>query len=222
MTTVLRSTVVETGPTPPLTAAQLLGGYALGVFPMAQAAASPRLNWFDPPYRGILPVGSVHASRSLRRSLRGGGWTATTRPDFDSIVAHCADRPETWINATLARTYAELHALGHAHALAVEHDGKLAGGIFGVTLGGAFFGESMFSKRTDGSKMALVWLSRHIADCGFVLFDTQYLTRHLASMGGQEITRTSYRRRLSQALTHEADFHARPLRDAEGLLAAME
>lgn len=204
-----------------LTPAMLLSGYASGVFPMAYSARDPQLYWFDPPRRGILPVGGVHASRSLVRSLARGGWSADLRPDFDAIVAACATRPETWINAPLRRLYADLHALGHAHALAVHQNGTLAGGIFGVTLGGAFFGESMFSTRTNGSKMALVWISDHLARCGFTLFDTQYLTPHLASMGGREISRSDYQARLGRALRRRADFHAQPLRTAEALLAAL-
>ena len=204
-----------------LTAALLLRGYANGVFPMAYSADDPQLYWFDPPRRGILPVGGVHASHSLLRSLARGGWSADARPDFDVIVEACADRPETWINAPLRDLYAELHELGHAHALAVMQEGRLAGGIFGVTLGGAFFGESMFSTRTNGSKMALVWISDHLARCGFTLFDTQYLTPHLASMGGREISRLDYQSRLGRALRRAADFHAQPLRSAEALLALL-
>lgn len=204
-----------------LTGAMLLRGYANGVFPMAYAADDPQLYWFDPPRRGILPVGGVHASRSLRRSLARDDWTADATPDFDAIVAACADRAETWINAPLRRLYRDLHAAGHAQALAVACNGKLAGGIFGITLGSAFFGESMFSARTNGSKMALVWISDHLARCGFRLFDTQYLTPHLASMGGIEISRRQYRARLAEALAQPADFHAQSLRSAECLLASL-
>jgi len=204
-----------------LTAAMLLKGYANGVFPMAHAADDPQLYWFDPPWRGILPVGGVHASRSLIRSLARGGWTADASPDFDAIVMACADRAETWINTPLRQLYRDLHAAGHAHALAVSQDGQLAGGIFGVTLAGAFFGESMFSTRRNGSKMALVWISDHLARCGFTLFDTQYLTPHLATMGGIEISRKQYRARLAQALAQTADFHTRPLRSAEALVESL-
>ena len=202
-----------------LNTAQLLTGYAQGVFPMAVSAGDHRLHWFDPPLRGVLPVGGVHASRSLRRSLARGGWHAEIARDFDAIVGHCANRPETWINAPLRQLYRELHAMGHAHALAVYHEGALAGGIFGVTLGGAFFGESMFSARRDGSKMALVWTSDHLARCGFVLFDTQYLTPHLASMGGYEIPRSLYHRQLADAITIDADLRAYPLSSASALAA---
>lgn len=205
-----------------LSAEHLLTGYANGIFPMAQSADDPQLQWFNPPRRGVLPVGGVHASRSLRRNLRRGGWRAETCGDFGEIVAACADRDVTWISDTLAGLYAQLHATGHAHALAVLHEDRLAGGVFGVTLGSAFFGESMFSRRTDGSKMALVWLSRHLADCGFTLFDTQFLTPHLASLGGIEITREAYQRQLRRALTRGADFNARAVRDAEDLLSALD
>lgn len=198
---------------------QLLAGYAQGIFPMARAADDQRLYWFNPPFRGVLPVGGVHMSRSLRRSLSRGGWTADPRPDFLHIVRHCANRPETWINGPLLQLYQQLHDCNHAEALAVYENGALAGGIFGVTLGGAFFGESMFSTRTNGSKMALLWLSDHLARCGFTLFDTQYLTPHLASMGGVEITRDDYRARLARALRQPADYHALPLRSAAELSA---
>lgn len=197
-----------------LTPAQLLEGYARGVFPMAESADDPRLYWFDPPMRGILPVGGVHASRSLLRDLRGGGWSADLDAGFDRVVAACAARRETWINAALATLYRRLHDTGHAHAITVRYDGQFAGGIFGVTLAGAFFGESMVSARTNGSKMALLWASSHLARCGFQLFDTQFLTPHLARMGGREITRSDYHRSLATALRVRADFRAAPLPDA--------
>ena len=206
---------------PHLTPAQLLRGYANGIFPMAASADDPRLSWYDPPRRGILPVGGVRASRSLIRSLRRGGWAADAAPDFDAIVGHCAARDETWINAPLRALYADLHRAGHAEALAVHQDGALAGGLFGVTLGGAFFGESMFSTRTDGSKMALLWLSDHLRRCGFTLIDTQFLTPHLARMGGIEIPRAAYRLRLAAALKRRADFRAYPLLPASALSSAV-
>lgn len=184
---------------------------------MAESAGDPRLYWFDPPHRGILPVGGVHAARSLTRDLRRGGWSAHLDADFDAVVAACAARDETWINAPLRRLYADLHAAGHAAALEVRHDGAFAGAIFGVTLGAAFFGESMVSARTNGSRMALIWLSSHLARCGFTLFDTQFLTPHLASMGGVEIPRADYLKRLSRALNAQADIHGAPLPSADQL-----
>lgn len=200
-----------------LTPAQLLQGYARGVFPMADSADDPRLFWHDPPRRGIVPVGGVHASRSLLRDLRRVGWSAHLDGDFDAVVAACARRDTTWINEPLARLYHQLHKAGHAHALTVRHDGDFAGGIFGVTLGAAFFGESMVSARTNGSKMALLWLSDHLARCGFTLFDTQFLTPHLARMGGREISRDDYHRRLFHALRQPADVLSWPLPTADQL-----
>lgn len=200
-----------------LTPAELLAGYANGIFPMAGSAGDPGLSWFNPPRRGILPVGGVHASRSLLRELARGGWTADAAPGFDAIVDHCANRPETWINAPLRALYAALHEAGHAHALAVYKGGVLAGGLFGVSLGGAFFGESMFSTQSSGSRMALLWLSDHLHRCGFTLLDTQYRSAHLASMGGLEIPRPVYQAKLAEALQLTARFDARPLQDAAGL-----
>ncbi|MDB6177981.1 leucyl/phenylalanyl-tRNA--protein transferase [Paracoccus sp. Z330] len=200
-----------------LTAAQLLRGYARGVFPMAESAGDPRLYWFDPPMRGILPIGGVHASRSLLRDLRKGPWSARIDGDFGATVAACANRDETWINEPLTDLYHQLHEQGHAHALDIYQDGVFAGGIFGVTLGAAFFGESMMSARKNGSKMALLWLSNHLARCGYQLFDTQFLTPHLARMGGIEITRMQYLRRLDAAITVRADFTAHGLPDNDQL-----
>lgn len=204
-----------------LTPAQLLTGYARGVFPMAESADDDRLYWFDPPMRGVLPVGGVHAARSLRRDLRRGGWSAHLDGDFDAVVAACADRETTWINAPLAALYHQLHRAGHAHAIEIRREGRFAGGLFGVTLGAAFFGESMMSAQENGSRMALLWTSAHLRRCGFTLFDTQFLTPHLARMGGIEIPRASYRSRLASALRRKADFTAQPLLSAEALLETL-
>lgn len=200
-----------------LTPAQLLTGYARGVFPMAESADDDRLYWFDPPMRGVLPVGGVHVARSLRRDLRRGGWSAHLDGDFATVVAACADRETTWINAPLADLYQALHGAGHAHAIEIRHDGQFAGGLFGVTLGRAFFGESMVSARENGSRMALWWLSAHLKRCGFTLFDTQFLTPHLARMGGIEIPRKTYHTRLTAALRRKADIRAKPLPSADAL-----
>lgn len=200
-----------------LTPAQLLSGYARGVFPMAESADDPQLYWFNPPHRGVMPVGAVHASRSLRRDLRRGDWQARLDFDFDAVVTACGNREVTWINGPLAELYRELHRLGHAHAIVTLRGDHLAGGLFGVSLNGAFFGESMVSTQTNGSKMALLWLSSHLRRCGFTLFDTQFLTPHLARMGGVEISRRDYLRQLDTALRQEADFHARPLLSADQL-----
>ncbi len=204
-----------------LTPGQLLNGYARGVFPMAESADDDRLFWFDPPMRGVVPIDKVHVSRSLRRDLRRGGWTAHLDGDFDMIVAACGNRETTWINIPLARLYSRLHATGHAHAIEIRRNGHFAGGLFGVTLGGAFFGESMVSAQVNGSKMALIWASAHLARCGFTLFDTQFLTPHLARMGAIEIPRLLYRANLSRALRRKADFRSQPLLSAERLLQDM-
>ncbi|AUH34620.1 leucyl/phenylalanyl-tRNA--protein transferase [Paracoccus tegillarcae] len=196
-----------------LSTRQLLAGYAQGIFPMAESAENPELHWFSPNFRGVLPVGGIHASRSLRRALRQGGWSARLDYDFDTVVAACADRETTWINEPLADLYRQLHQQGHAHALVTLYQGEFAGGIFGVTLGGAFFGESMVSARPDGSKMALIWLSSHLARCGFVLFDTQMTTPHLTTMGAVEISRRTYLKRLENALKRDADFQGSALPD---------
>lgn len=200
-----------------LDARTLLSGYAQGVFPMAASADDPTLHWFDPKRRGVLPIGGIHASRSLRRDLRRGGWSAHLDGDFNAIVAACAERDDTWINTPLKGLYAQLHRAGYAHAIEIRQSGEFAGGLFGITIGGAFFGESMMSARRNGSKMALIWLSSHLARCGFTLFDTQFITPHLASMGGTEITRAAYHRRLERAIQRPASFHAHPLPDAAQL-----
>lgn len=201
-----------------LTARAMIEAYAMGIFPMAASAQTSELHWFEPTQRGILPVGGVHVSRSMRRWLRHCGWQASIDQDFMGVVAGCADRDETWINAGLTQLYAELFTMGHAHSLEIRQDGALIGGVFGLSLGGAFFAESMFSRRDNASKAALIWLSAHLKRCGFVLWDTQYPNPHLASMGGQTIDRAAYRQRLAHALTLRADFTAHALPDVQALL----
>lgn len=201
-----------------VSAERLLFAYAQGVFPMAESASDPQLYWFDPPERGILPVGGVHVSRSMRRLLRRAGWHATVNRDFMSVIAGCADRPETWINAPLIGLYAELHRMGHAHSLEVWEGDALIGGTYGVSLGAAFFAESMFSRRPSASKAALIWMSHHLRACGFTLWDTQYPTSHLASMGGTAISRLDYRRRLARAVRQPVRFETTALPEAQALL----
>ncbi|PRX31960.1 leucyl/phenylalanyl-tRNA--protein transferase [Meinhardsimonia xiamenensis] len=191
-----------------LTPELMLSAYASGIFPMAEDRASAELFWVDPRRRGIIPLDGFHISRSLRRRMLKGGYEIAVNRDFTATVAACADRPETWINAELESLYAALHARGFAHSLEVWQEGRLVGGVFGIALGGAFFGESMFSRVTDASKIALAYLVDRLGRAGFTLFDTQFLTEHLASLGGIEISRAEYRRRLAEALTVEADFTA--------------
>ncbi|UXU74694.1 MULTISPECIES: leucyl/phenylalanyl-tRNA--protein transferase [unclassified Paracoccus (in: a-proteobacteria)] len=201
-----------------LTAAEMLAGYARGIFPMAESAADPNLYWFEPELRGILPIGRLHLSRSMRRFMARSHWQARLNGDFMAVVQNCADRPETWINEPLKLLYQQLHAMGHAHSIEVYDGDELVGGTFGLTLGAAFFAESMFSRRSNGSKMALFWLSQHLARCGFTLWDTQYPNPHLASLGGISLPRREYRRRLSAALRLSADITAQALPDAQALL----
>lgn len=192
----------------------LLSAYAEGIFPMAESRDSAELHWIDPRLRGVIGLDHFHISRSLRRAILRGDYSVTLDRAFTAVVDGCADRAETWINAELRDSYLDLHRLGHAHSIEVwDTGGDLIGGVYGVTLGAAFFGESMFSRRTDASKIALAWLVCHLRRCGFMLFDTQFLTRHLASLGAVEIPRAAYRKRLKAALEAQADFGATPLPD---------
>ena len=189
-----------------LTADMLLRAYALGVFPMAESREDPEVFWVDPRWRGIFPLDAFHISRSLARHIRRGGFEISVNRDFDGTLRGCADRPETWINDTIFRLYTTLHARGFAHSLEVWEDGALVGGVYGVTLGAAFFGESMFSRRPNASKVALAYLVDRLRLGGFQLFDTQFITAHLRSLGAVEIPRADYRRRLADALARPADF----------------
>ncbi|MEM9707490.1 MAG: leucyl/phenylalanyl-tRNA--protein transferase [Pseudomonadota bacterium] len=184
----------------------LLRAYSSGIFPMAERRDDPEVFWVDPRERGVLPLDGFHMSRTLSRRMRSGVFNATVNRDFETVIDACADRDETWINATLRGLYLDLHMIGHGHSLEVWRGAELVGGVYGVSLGGAFFGESMFSKATDGSKAALAWLVDHLVRRGFVLFDVQFITDHLASLGAVEISRAAYRTRLDEALGVETDF----------------
>ena len=194
-----------------ITPALLLSAYSSGLFPMSEGRDDPDIFWVDPQRRGVFPLDRFHVSRSLAKRLRRGDYSVTYNRDFQSVMEHCADRPETWINAEIFDLYGQLHRHGHAHSLEVWMDGVLAGGTYGVTLGAAFFGESMFSTRRDGSKIALAWLVAHLRKTGFMLFDTQFITPHLASLGAIEIPRGKYRTYLSQAIEQQASFTATAL-----------
>lgn len=188
-----------------LTPEVIVRAYAGGVFPMAETATDSEIHWFEPKRRGILPIEGFHVSRSLARSRRRGGFRFSCDGDFAGVVRACADRPVTWINAEIFRVFEALHGLGLAHSIEVRSpDGTLAGGVYGLALGGAFFAESMVSRVTDGSKLALAELMARLGRGGFRLVDTQYLTPHLASLGGIEIPRHQYRALLAEALEAEA------------------
>ena len=184
-----------------LTPERLLQAYAAGIFPMAEDASDPDVFWVDPRRRGVLPLAGFHISRSLRRSILSGRWRWTANKDFEGVIDGCAARETTWINRPIRSLTMALHDAGIAHSQEVWQDGELAGGIYGVALGTAFFGESMFSARRDGSKVALAVLTRRLLDSGFTLFDTQFVTPHLLTLGAEEIGRDDYRTRLAQALT---------------------
>ena len=189
-----------------LTPALLLRAYAAGVFPMAEGRDDPVIHWIDPQRRAIFPMEGFHTSRSLARHIRRIQPRVTVDSDFAGVVRACAHRPETWINDEIFAAYTALYDQGHAHSLEVWQDGALIGGIYGVVLGAAFFGESMFSAKVNGSKMALVYLMHRLRAGGFTLFDVQFLTDHLASLGAVELSRAAYRKRLAEALPTKAQF----------------
>jgi leucyl/phenylalanyl-tRNA---protein transferase len=178
----------------------LLQGYATGIFPMADSRDADELFWVEPRNRAIIPLDGFHLSRSLKRTLRSGRFSATHDRDFPGVIAACADREETWINAELERAMVALHGSGHAHSIEVWEGDDLVGGLYGVKLGRAFFGESMFSRRTDASKVALAWLVARLKVGNFSLLDCQFMTEHLASLGAISIPREAYVALLSAAL----------------------
>ena len=178
----------------------LLQGYAAGIFPMADSRDAAELFWVEPRTRAIIPLDGFHLSQSLRRTIRSGRFTVTIDRDFPAVIGACADREETWINAEIESAMQVLHASGHAHSIEIWHGSELVGGLYGVKLGRAFFGESMFSRMTDASKVALAWLVARLKVGGFVLLDCQFMTSHLASLGAVSVTRKAYVSLLSGAL----------------------
>jgi len=191
-----------------ITPTLLLRAYSAGVFPMSDGAGSDDVYWIDPKTRGVIPLNGLHISRSMRKVARRGGFEIRVNDDFRGTVSDCADREETWINETILELYVTLHRLGYAHSVEVWDAGKRIGGLYGVALGGAFFGESMFSTRPNASKLAMIWLVARLNAGGFRLLDTQFLTEHLASLGAVEINRALYHERLEAALAVRANFKA--------------
>jgi len=191
-----------------LTPEILLRAYAEGLFPMAERRGDPTLYWVSPERRGIIPLDGFHVPRRLARTVRSGLFTVTADRAFREVMKACAartpERPESWINDEILRLYTALHLGGHAHSVECWRDGKLAGGLYGVRLGSAFFGESMFSRQRDASKVALVHLVDGLKRGGFALLDTQFITAHLARFGAVEITRERYLLKLQDALNREA------------------
>jgi leucyl/phenylalanyl-tRNA--protein transferase len=178
----------------------LLHGYAMGIFPMADSRDADEVFWVEPRNRAILPLDNFHLSRSLRRTLRSNRFTVTADRAFADVVAACAERDETWINADIERAMLSLHRLGHAHSIEVWLNEELVGGLYGVSLGRAFFGESMFSRATDASKIALAWLVGRMKAGGYTLLDCQFMTGHLASLGAVSVPRDRYVALLATAL----------------------
>src|SRR3954468_3621201 len=178
----------------------LLQGYATGIFPMADSRHADELFWVEPRNRAIIPLDGFHVSRSLRRTIRAARFEVTRDRDFPSVITACADREETWINADLEQAMIALHGSGNAHSIEVWQAPDLVGGLYGVKLGRAFFGESMFSRATDASKVALAWLVARLKVGNFMLLDCQFMTEHLASLGAISISRDSYVALLSAAL----------------------
>ena len=185
----------------------LLQAYACGIFPMAETANDPTLHWYEPQKRGILPLDAFHLSRSLAKTVRSGRFDVVSDHDFDAVIEACAQsvpgREKTWINQTIRVLYRALFDRGHCHTVEVREKGKLVGGLYGVSIGGAFFGESMFHTATDASKVALVHLVARLRSAGYSLLDAQFVTTHLASFGAIEIPKRQYQTLLTQAINRQ-------------------
>jgi len=193
----------------------LLRAYACGIFPMAESADDPTLFWVEPEIRGVIPLPGFRIASRLARTVRSDAFTVTVDTAFKAVIAGCAapqaGRNDTWINKRIRDLYLGLHGIGHAHSVEVWRDGDLVGGLYGVSLGQAFFGESMFHRARDASKVALVHLVARLIAGGFELLDTQYVTEHLRSFGAVEIPRKRYTALLDKAIKGEADFWKLPI-----------
>jgi len=203
------STLIE------ITPEVLLKAYACGIFPMAESAEDPALYWIEPERRGIVPLDSFHVPARLARTVRSERFTVHCNRNFDAVIEGCAEpqagRQRTWINARIRNLYRGLHQLGHCHSVEAYEEGTLVGGLYGVTLGGAFFGESMFHRARDASKVALVHLVARLKVGGYRLLDTQFVTDHLKRFGAVAVSRRQYHKLLEAALTVHADFAALPI-----------
>lgn len=204
----------------------LLKAYACGIFPMAENADDPSLYWIEPDRRGLLPLDGFHVPRRLARTVRADRFDLRVDSDFEAVIDACAEpragRSRTWINDRIRELYCRLHEIGHCHSIEAWRDGALVGGLYGVRLGRAFFGESMFHRERDASKVALVHLVARLRAGGFVLLDTQFVTSHLSRFGALEVSKATYNRLLERALEGEADFFAidpDPVTGAQALAA---
>ncbi|MCJ7994608.1 leucyl/phenylalanyl-tRNA--protein transferase [Rhizobium cremeum] len=185
----------------------LLRAYSIGLFPMSDAADDPEIFWVEPELRGILPLEQFHVSKSLAKAIRQKPFDIRFDTAFDTVIAKCAeeveDRPSTWINQTIRELYGALHRLGHAHSVEAFEGDELVGGLYGVSLGSAFFGESMFSRRTNASKICLVYLVERLKARGFTLLDTQFTTEHLKTFGAIDVPKEDYLKLLDKAMQSE-------------------
>jgi leucyl/phenylalanyl-tRNA---protein transferase len=192
----------------------LLKAYAAGIFPMAEDANDPSLFWVEPRERGIIPLDRFHVGKRLARTVRSDHFEVRVDEDFDRVIAGCAmpgfDREKTWISRRIKTLYGQLFDAGYCHTVEVYKDGRLVGGLYGVRLRGAFFGESMFHTERDASKVALVHLVARLRRGGFTLLDTQFVTPHLAQFGAVEVSRRNYKQMLRASMEHEADWHVWP------------
>lgn len=195
---------------PRVTPELVLRAYSVGVFPMAESADDPALYWHEPLQRGVLPLDHFHVGARLARTIRQDRFEVRIDSDFEGVIAGCGERAATWINGRIVRLYKELFDLGYCHTVEAWRDGALAGGLYGVHLKGAFFGESMFSRDRDASKVALVHLAARLKAGGFRLLDTQFITEHLRQFGAVEVPRERFQELLADALAFEADFRALP------------
>ena len=193
-----------------LTADMLLRAYSIGVFPMAESREAKELFWVEPHERGVFPLDGLVVSRSLAKAARSDRFRVVADRDFRGVMRACAERGNTWINDDILRLYGELYDGGRAHSIEAYEGGTLVGGLYGVSLRGAFFGESMFHRARDASKVALVHLVARLRAGGYRLLDTQFLTEHLASLGAVAMPRAAFRLLLAEAMAIEADFHAWP------------
>lgn len=187
-----------------ITVDMLLRAYSIGLFPMAESADDPELFWVEPELRGIIPLNDFHVSKSLAKTIRKAPFDIRFDTAFDAVMAGCAeeapDRPSTWINETIRKLYVELHQIGHAHSVEAWEEDQLVGGLYGVSLGSAFFGESMFSRRTNASKICLVHLVERLRENGFTLLDTQFTTEHLKTFGAIDVPKAEYAKMLQRAV----------------------
>jgi leucyl/phenylalanyl-tRNA--protein transferase len=194
-----------------ISVAALIQAYSYGVFPMAEARDDPDIMWIDPEWRGILPLESFHVPKRLARTIRSTQFTVTADSAFDKVIEACAKpgrgRAKTWINDVIERSYIEMHRQGHAHSVEVYNGGALVGGLYGVSIGAAFFGESMFSTERDASKIALAHLVARLKAGKYKLLDTQFVTEHLSQFGAIEIPRGQYHDRLRPAVDARANFY---------------